>query len=214
MLFFPEVQGFVYERSDPFFDENGEPTIKCQHFTVLFHTFILQTLCQMINARKVYERDFNVFEGMLSNWIYLGVLAGSFTVQMLFVAFGGQLIRCAPLSVEQHASCAVQALGVLVVAALVKFVPSRYFAWCRFEEEPREEEDAFDLSEFYMLKPSAHSKLLGHTADQGGSTKPLRANNGPLVYEAPTFEIESSTPGSPLSSDKDGSEMGASLAKD
>ena len=89
MLFFPKFFGFEYDINDPFFLETGEPTTKCYHYTFVFHTFILQTLCQMINARKVFEDDYNVFEGMLSNWIYLGVLIGAFTIQMFFVMFGG-----------------------------------------------------------------------------------------------------------------------------
>ena len=59
---------------------------------------------------------------------------------------------------------------MLIVAALVKFVPSRYFEWCRFQEEPPEDDDAFDLNEFYKLKPNAQQKLLRNapTGDASG----------------------------------------------
>ena len=89
MLFSPQSMGYYYDDTDPFFTSDKEPTDKCRHYTVVFHTFILQTFCQMINARKVFEKDFNVFEGILSNWIYIAILFSTFIIQILFVQFGG-----------------------------------------------------------------------------------------------------------------------------
>ncbi len=129
MLFFPAFLGFDYNENDPFFTEDSLPTQKCVHYTIVYHTFILQTTCQMINARKVYEKDFNVFEGIGSNPIYLAIMVATLVIQVMFVQMGGQLFRCAPLTMMQHVNCLVQALVVLVVAAIVKLVPSRYFLW-------------------------------------------------------------------------------------
>lgn len=51
----------------------SEPT---QHFTVIFNTFVMMTLFNEINARKIHGQR-NVFEGLFTNPIFYGIWIGT-----------------------------------------------------------------------------------------------------------------------------------------
>ncbi len=90
MFFNPAAFGLKYEMTDPFFDPiTREATHKGIHYTMVFHAFILMSFCQEINSRKIYEYDFNVFEGITKNKVYIFIMILSVAIQMVFVQMGG-----------------------------------------------------------------------------------------------------------------------------
>ena len=48
---------------------NDAPT---QHFTMIFNTFVMMTLFNEMNARKIHGQR-NIFSGLLRNPIFLGI---------------------------------------------------------------------------------------------------------------------------------------------
>ena len=48
----PIIFNLTYKLSDGFYHENGEATHKLQLYTLLFHTMVMMTNCQMINSRR------------------------------------------------------------------------------------------------------------------------------------------------------------------
>ena len=44
-------------------------------YTIIFNAFIMMQLFNMINARKLGEREFNIFSGFFNNWMFLAVYA-------------------------------------------------------------------------------------------------------------------------------------------
>ena len=52
-----------------------------QHFTIIFNTFVMMTLFNEINARKIHGQR-NVFEGLHRNPIFLGIWLSTFVVQV------------------------------------------------------------------------------------------------------------------------------------
>jgi len=47
-------------------------TSTSQHFTIIFNTFVLMTLFNEVNARKIHGQR-NVFEGLNRNPVFLGI---------------------------------------------------------------------------------------------------------------------------------------------
>ena len=54
-----------------------------QHFTVLFTSFVLMTLFNEINARKLHGER-NVFAGLHTNPLFLGIWISTFIFQVGF----------------------------------------------------------------------------------------------------------------------------------
>lgn len=44
-----------------------------QHFTIIFNTFVMMTLFNEVNSRKIHGER-NIFEGLFSNPIFYGIL--------------------------------------------------------------------------------------------------------------------------------------------
>jgi len=99
-----------------------------------------------INARKLGEREFNVFAGFFNNWLFQFVLILTIVIQIALVEYGGRPARCEPLSQKHHLIC----IGVGAVSIFwhlfVKCVPAKWFSFMHMREEvmtDEEEKDAF-----------------------------------------------------------------------
>lgn len=55
-----------------------------QHFCIIFNTFVMMTLFNEINARKIHGQR-NVFEGIFSNYAFVCIWIGTFTVQVILI---------------------------------------------------------------------------------------------------------------------------------
>ena len=53
-------------------------TYKLEHYTMIFHTFVLMNLFNQLNSRKLGWRDFNIFERFFNNFKFLLVVAAEF----------------------------------------------------------------------------------------------------------------------------------------
>ena len=57
---------------------NAAPT---QHFTIIFNTFVMMTLFNEMNARKIHGER-NVFEGLNRNQVFIGIWVSTFLAQV------------------------------------------------------------------------------------------------------------------------------------
>lgn len=55
-----------------------------QHFTIIFNSFVMMTLFNEVNARKIHGER-NVFEGLRRNPLFIGIWIAT---------FGGQVCSC------------------------------------------------------------------------------------------------------------------------
>lgn len=55
-------------------------------------------LFNQINARKLGEKEYNIFRGFFNNPLFLGITVLSFAVQFAMTEYGGQGIRTTPLT--------------------------------------------------------------------------------------------------------------------
>jgi len=56
-------------------------TAPTQHFTIIFNTFVMMTLFNEINARKIHGQR-NVFEGLNRNPLFVGIWIATFLTQV------------------------------------------------------------------------------------------------------------------------------------
>ena len=99
---------FVGER---FFDidsgvDRPEPSPASQHYTIIFNAFVLMTLFNEINSRKI-NGEKNVFSGIASNVVFCSIFVSTAVIQVIIVQFGGISFSTAPLSCSQWLWCLV-----------------------------------------------------------------------------------------------------------
>ncbi|VDD74998.1 unnamed protein product [Mesocestoides corti] len=93
-----------------------------EHFTAIFNTFVLMTLFNELNARKIHGQR-NVFEGLHRNLLFVVIWITTFVLQVIIVQFGGYAFSTHPLPVEQWLWCIFFGLGSLIWGQLVISVP-------------------------------------------------------------------------------------------
>ncbi|CAJ0931103.1 unnamed protein product, partial [Mesorhabditis belari] len=94
-----------------------------QHFTIVFNAFVLMTLFNEINARKIHGER-NIFAGLFSNPIYYIIWIATFISQILIVQFGGRWFSCAALDLEQWLWCLALGVSVLLWGQVVTSIPT------------------------------------------------------------------------------------------
>ncbi|KAL3086921.1 hypothetical protein niasHT_021785 [Heterodera trifolii] len=97
-----------------------------QHFTIVFNTFVMMTLFNEINARKIHGER-NVFQGMFTNPIYCTIWVFTLILQFVIVQFGGRWFSTAPLKWEQWLWCLAFGVGSLLWAQVVTSIPTKGF---------------------------------------------------------------------------------------
>jgi len=97
------------------------------HFTMVFNTFVMMTLFNEINARKIHGQR-NVLKGFFSNPIYYIIWFVTFVGQIFIIQFGGIAFSTAVLNVEQWVWCIFFGVGVLLWQQIVTTVPSSLFS--------------------------------------------------------------------------------------
>ncbi|XP_039298355.1 plasma membrane calcium-transporting ATPase 2 isoform X3 [Nilaparvata lugens] len=122
-----------------------EPT---EHFTIIFNTFVMMTLFNEINARKIHGQR-NVFEGFFTNPIFYTIWIGTALSQVVIVEMGREAFSTKGLSLEQWLWCLFFGIGTLLWGQIVTTVPTRkipkILSWGR--GHPEEYTEAINLGE-------------------------------------------------------------------
>ncbi|KHN78491.1 Plasma membrane calcium-transporting ATPase 3 [Toxocara canis] len=110
-----------------------------KHFTIIFNAFVLMTLMNEINSRKIHGER-NVFKGLFTNPIFCVIWILTLISQVLIVQFGGAWVSTAPLDAIQWGFCVVCAFGTLVWGQIIATIPSsilpKFFSFGRGEVQP------------------------------------------------------------------------------
>jgi len=106
------------------------------HYTMIFHTFVFMQVFNEINSRKIGESEFNVFADFFDNSLFIIILILTVIVQILLVEYGGEAVKCSPLSVSQHLLCIFIGSFSLLVSFIVKLLPLSMFSFFSVKEEP------------------------------------------------------------------------------
>ena len=100
-------------------------------FTMIFNTFLLMTLFNEINCRRIHGET-NVFAGIHKHTLFYLIWIGTLVVQIILVSFGGKVFLTVPLSIIQWVVCFGLAISVLVWHQLILFVEKKI--WSSKEE--------------------------------------------------------------------------------
>uniref|UniRef100_A0A0N5A725 Calcium-transporting ATPase n=1 Tax=Parastrongyloides trichosuri TaxID=131310 RepID=A0A0N5A725_PARTI len=95
-----------------------------EHFTIVFNTFVMMTLFNEINARKIHGER-NIFQGLFSNPIYYIIWIATFVSQIFIIQFGGRWFSTAPLNLEQWLWCLAFGVGDLLWGQVVTSIPTK-----------------------------------------------------------------------------------------
>nr|XP_034836749.1 plasma membrane calcium-transporting ATPase 3 isoform X4 [Maniola hyperantus] len=134
---------------------SSEPS---QHFTIIFNTFVMMTLFNEINARKIHGQR-NVFQGLFTNPIFYSIWIGTALSQVVIIQFGGMAFSTAGLSIDQWLWCLFFGAGTLVWGQLVTSIPTRKIpkklSWGRGQPDPESMQPGPDYDSDLDKKPRA-----------------------------------------------------------
>ena len=170
ILFGPLLGGLLAEEGDPPYDRSipagyelpSHPKeadelryqvsqAKRRHLTYIFNTFVFLQIFNEINCRKVGRKDFHVFEALLHNWYFLGVLVCTFAAQVLMcqVPVLAGVAGTLSLTKSEWGGCIAAGATPLLIAVLLKLTPESWVertkAASMFDENRREEHPALGL---------------------------------------------------------------------
>jgi magnesium-transporting ATPase (P-type) len=109
-----------------FYDSSTDSIYKQEHYTMIFHTFVLMNLFNQFNSRKLGWRDFNIFDQFFNNFLFLLVVALEFGAQYAIIQFGGPIFRTTTLAWDQHLTCFMFGIGAWLVSAGLKAIPEQH----------------------------------------------------------------------------------------
>ncbi|XP_076260861.1 plasma membrane calcium-transporting ATPase 3 isoform X2 [Rhynchophorus ferrugineus] len=124
-----------------------------QHFTIIFNSFVMMTLFNEFNARKIHGQR-NIFEGIFTNPIFYTIWIGTTASQFVIIQYGGVAFATKALTLEQWFWCLFFGIGTLLWGQLVTTIPTRklpkILSWGRGHPEEYTEaiaigEEKFDV---------------------------------------------------------------------
>lgn len=95
--------------------------------TFVFNTFVFMQLFNELNCRCL-GRNFNIFAGILRNWIFIAIWFGTVAVQVLLVFFGGAAFNTEPIPLTLWLVSMAMGLVALPLGALIRCLPR---SWTR-----------------------------------------------------------------------------------
>jgi Ca2+-transporting ATPase len=84
--------------------------------------FALFVFCGIFGALNARSGRVNVFSGLLKNPVFTVVMSTVFVAQTVMIYKGGELFRCAPLTVEQFKSTVILALTVIPFGIFIEII--------------------------------------------------------------------------------------------
>ncbi|KAG4079815.1 hypothetical protein HA402_014946 [Bradysia odoriphaga] len=104
--------------------ESGHGQPPTQHFTIIFNSFVMMTLFNEFNARKIHGQR-NVFEGVFTNPIFYSIWIGTCVSQVVIIQYGKMAFSTKELTLEQWLWCLFFGLGTLLWGQVITTVPTR-----------------------------------------------------------------------------------------
>lgn len=121
-----------------------------QHFTIIFNTFVMMTLCNEINARKIHGQR-NIFEGLQRNPIFIGIWIGTMVGQIIIVQFAGVAFYTSALTIDQWLWCIFLGVGVMLWGQVITSIPTKKLpkhlcSWGKGEPEELDMPDSAEMA--------------------------------------------------------------------
>lgn len=82
-----------------------------------------------------------MFENFFNNPMFILIMVMTVGVQIALVEYGGEAVKCSPLSLQQHLYCISIGFLSIIVGFFVKFIPIDLFSIFKVNETPLETEE-------------------------------------------------------------------------
>ncbi|CAI7580512.1 unnamed protein product [Penicillium glandicola] len=106
---------------------SSEPEKRAKELaTVVFNTFVWMQIFNEFNNRRL-DNKFNIFEGMLRNYWFLGINAIMVGGQIMIVFVGGQAFNVTPLTGTLWGVCIICSIACLPWAIVLRLIPDYHF---------------------------------------------------------------------------------------
>lgn len=92
----------------------GVPFKSVEHFTILFHTFVLMNLFNQFACRKLSWGELNIFSEIFNNLWFLIIVTAEFVLQFCYVQYFNFLFNTEPLTWQMHLACYSFGVGALL----------------------------------------------------------------------------------------------------
>lgn len=122
VILFPLVYAGDWFFSVPTGIHNSNPVNV--HFTIVFNTFVMMTLFNEVNARKIHGER-NIFSGLIHNPVFCVIWVVTFALQVVIIQIGGEPFSVHPLNVQQWLWCLLFGVGTLVWGQILNFIPPK-----------------------------------------------------------------------------------------
>jgi Cation transport ATPase len=119
----------LYFAGDKLLDAHlsSEPDLRAKQLaTVVFNTFVWMQIFNEFNNRRL-DNKFNIFEGMLRNYWFLGINAIMIGGQIMIVFVGGQAFNVTRLSGTLWGVCIICSIACLPWAIALRLIPDYHF---------------------------------------------------------------------------------------
>ena len=95
--------------------------------TIVFNTFVWMQIFNEFNNRRL-DNKFNIFEGVLKNYFFIGINAIMVGGQIMIIFVGGKAFQIKRIGGSQWAICILCALPCLLWAIVLRSIPDKYAA--------------------------------------------------------------------------------------
>lgn len=102
----------------------GEGGTASVHFTIIFNTFVMMTMFNEINSRKIHGER-NVLEGLIRNPVFYSMWIMTVLAQAFIVQYGGEAFSTKELTLDQWMWCILFGFGTLLWGQLITSIPTR-----------------------------------------------------------------------------------------
>jgi Ca2+-transporting ATPase len=96
--------------------------------TVVFNAFVWMQIFNELNNRRL-DNGFNVFEGILRNYWFMGINVVMVAGQVMIVLVGGAAFGVTRINGVLWAVCLICAAGCLPWAVVLRLIPDRHFGF-------------------------------------------------------------------------------------
>lgn len=105
--------------------EDKDGNLQKQLDTIVFNTFVWMQIFNEFNNRRL-DNKFNIFEGMLRNYWFLGINCLMVGGQIMIIFIGGAALSVTRINGTQWAICILSAFFCMPFAVLLRCIPDRY----------------------------------------------------------------------------------------
>ncbi|KAL6077712.1 putative Plasma membrane calcium-transporting ATPase 1 [Balamuthia mandrillaris] len=192
------------------------------HYTMIFNTFVWMQVFNEINSRKVND-EWNVFAGIFTNWLFLGVLLITVVLQTILVQFGGEALRTTGLNWYQWLICIGLGAFSIPLAFIIRLFPIVSILNCirvkrrgpadderrplTAHDDDDEDDDEEDDEDLYRLNLA--EKGISSTADSSSSSADAgKEEKGKEIQKGTSNKAEAGSSSGEKANENDGDDGG------